>query len=84
MNLDLRPLPYLSSGKHQEGSHKLCAMELIAYMERLPHSDHPPCTCNVLAAYTLILNDSMDDRSRQSLLPVLPLLVGTVSPEHEG
>ena len=72
-------LPALSSGSHTEGSGSLCAMEMIAYMERLPHSDSPACTCPVLASYVRTLNDGMDDKARQKLLPVLPMLVGTVN-----
>jgi len=72
-------LPALSAGSHTEGSGSLCAMEMIAYMERLPHSDTPACTCPVLASYVRNLNDGMDDEARQKLLPVLPMLVGTVN-----
>lgn len=72
-------LPTLSAGSHTEGSGSLCAMEMIAYMERLPHSDSPACTCPVLASYVRSLNDGMNDEARQKLLPVLPMLVGTVN-----
>jgi hypothetical protein len=74
----IEKLPRLSEGSHTEGSGSLCAMEMVAYMERLPHSDAPECTCPVLAAYTRTLNDGMDDESRKLLLPILPQLVGTV------
>ena len=75
----IEQLPALSSGGYEEGSGSLCAMEMIAYMERLPHSDSPACTCPVLASYVRNLNDGMDDKARQKLLPVLPMLVGTVN-----
>ncbi len=75
----IEQLPNLSEGSHKEGSGSLCAMEMVAFMERLPHSDAPPCTCTVLASYTRSLNDSMDETSRQMLLPILPMLVGTVN-----
>lgn len=77
----IKELPKLDGGKHSVDSGSLCAMEMVAYMERLPHSDSPPCTCPVIASFVRTLNDSMDDSERQMLLPVLPLVVGTVNPE---
>ena len=76
-------LPKLSKGKHGPNEKEMCAMELVSFMERLPHSDSPPCTCPVLAAYVRAINDRMDDNTRQLLLPYLSRLVGTVLPEHE-
>jgi hypothetical protein len=75
----LKQLPQLESGAHEEGSGSLCAMEMVAYMEREPHSDAPKCTCPVLASYVRTLNDNMSDGERQKLLPILPMLVGTVN-----
>jgi hypothetical protein len=72
-------LPELKAGNHKEGSGSLCAMEMVAFMERLPHSDAPECTCPVLASYVRTLNDNMGDKTRQKLLPILPMLVGTVN-----
>ena len=76
-------LPNLSEGGHEEGSGELCAMEMVAFMERLPHSDRPECTCPVLAAYVRCLNDRMPDSRRNEIQPILPLLVDTVSPSLE-
>ncbi len=76
-------LPELDSGAHEETEGKMCAMELVAFMERLPHSDRPPCTCPVLASYVRNLNDPMPNDRRQDLKPVLPFLVGTVNPSLE-
>jgi hypothetical protein len=58
-------------------------MEMVAFIERLPHSDMPECTCRVIGAFVRGFNDLMTDEERQRLIPYLPLLVGTVSPEHE-
>ena len=81
---DLIPeLPRLAAGAHQETEHKVCAMEMVAFMERLPHSDSPECTCPILAEYVRTLNDSMPDDRRNDLLPVLPRLVGTVNPGYQ-
>lgn len=80
-NQYITQLPQLDSGAHNEGSGSLCAMEMVAFMERLPHSDTPECTCPVLASYVRTMNDNMNDEQRQKLLPILPMLVGTVNDE---
>ena len=72
-------LPPLVSGSHTGGPEEgLCAMEMVAYMERLEHNDHPECTCKVLRGLTVCINDLLSDTERQKLLPVLPELVDTV------
>jgi hypothetical protein len=76
-------LPPLLSGAHASPDKGVCAMELVAFIERLPHSDSPECTCPVIAAFVRGFNDMMNDQERQALMPYLPRLVGTVSPEHE-
>ena len=85
MNINLADLklPPLLAGKHSSPEAGLCAMELVAFIERLPHSDAPPCTCPVLGAFVRRGNDMMRALDRQRLLAYLPRLVGTVSPEHE-
>ena len=76
-------LPPLSKGKHQSPEDGLCAMEMVAYLERLPHSDAPECTCLLLSEYVVKINDVCSDSDREKLKPYLPRLVGTVSPAHE-
>ena len=73
----------LVKGRHESAEKGLCAMEAVAWLEGLPHSDHPACTCPVIAAYVRELNDRLPGAQRQRLIPYLPRLVGTVSPEHE-
>jgi len=76
-------LPPLKSGNHPDPSQGVCAMEMVAFIERLPHSDSPECTCPVIAAFVRAANDNMSHDDRQKLIPILPDLVDTVSPEHE-
>ena len=85
MNLDFlnKTMPSLASGGHEEGSGQLCAMELVAFIEREEHSDRPSCTCPVLAAYTRSWNDSVPDHLRNHILPLLPQLVGTRNEEYQ-
>lgn len=70
-------LPLLAAGSHRTPEAGLCAMEMVAFMERLPHNDSPPCTCRVLTRYVQTLNDALYNPERQRLLPYLPRLVGT-------
>lgn len=77
-------LPKLSHGAHSTPTDGLCFMEMVAFIERLPHSDTPECTCPVIAAYARGVNDQLDNEARQELKPYLPRVVGTVSPEYES
>jgi hypothetical protein len=74
---------FLSAGNHASPEEGLCAMELVAFLEGLPHSDHPRCTCQIISAFVRGINDNMPDDIRQGLLKYLPRLVGTVSEQHE-
>lgn len=76
-------LPPLKRGAHASPQDGVCAMEMVAFLERLPHSDAPECTCPVLAAFVRSVNDMLCDDERQQLLPYLPRLVGTVAPEFK-
>ena len=70
----------LKMGSHDKPEDGLCAMEAVAWLEGLPHSDRPECTCPVLAAYTRSLNDRMPEDERQKLVAVLPHLIVTGKP----
>ena len=73
----------LVRGSHASVEYGLCAMEAVAWLEGLEHSDRPACTCPVIGAYVRALNDQVHDEERQRLIPYLPRLVGTVSPDYE-
>ncbi len=74
----------LDGGAHDRPEDGMCAMEMVAWFNGEPHSAHPACTSPVLASYVRMINDSMPDDLRDTLLkPLLPRLVGTVSQEHE-
>jgi hypothetical protein len=75
-------LPPLKRGAHKSPDEGLCAMEMVAFIERLPHSDAPECTCPVIASFVRTINDNFNNEYRQKLLTRLPYLVGTVSNEH--
>ena len=68
----------LSKGKHESAAEGVCAMEAVAWLEGLEHTDAPACTCPVIAAYVRVMNDKLSDMDRQRLVAYLPRLVGTV------
>lgn len=71
-------------GSHRTAESGLCAMEAVAWLEGLPHSDRPVCTCPIIGAYVRALNDGLPYEQRQLLLAYLPRLVGTVAPGKES
>ena len=76
-------LPPLAAGPHKTPDEGLCAMEMVAYTERLPHSDAPACTCPIITACVTELNDALPQEHRERLKLYLPRLVGTVSTTHK-
>lgn len=73
----------LGQASHETAEIGLCAMEAVAWLEGLPHSDRPECTDETIAAYVRWLNDELDHISRQKLVPYLPRLVGTVTNDQD-
>ena len=73
----------LGHGSHSSAEEGVCAMEAVAWLEGLEHTDSPACTCPIIAEFVRSVNDRADDEQRQRLVAYLPRLVGTVSPEHE-
>ena len=69
----------IARGGHKDRSNGLCVMEAVAFLANEPHSDHPECTCPVIAAYTRILNDFLGDKDRQRLKRYIPRLLNTNS-----
>lgn len=71
----------LEHGHHASFDKGVCAMEAVAWLAREGHSDHPECTCPVIAAFVRRFNDRLrTDNERNTLLrPLLPVLVGTRS-----
>lgn len=67
----------LSSGVHACRESGLSALEAVAWIAGLPHSDRPECTSEVLAYYVRYLNDKIADEHRNRLIPLIPRLVST-------
>ncbi|MQA96287.1 MAG: hypothetical protein GEV11_17180 [Streptosporangiales bacterium] len=52
-------------------------MELASVLAGEPWSDHPRCAHPLLAAIARLVNDSVSDGARDSLLPLVPEVIGT-------
>ena len=81
----LASVTVLSSGAHSapNGEFMACVMEAAAFVAGEPWSDHPECTCPVIAAFMRGWNDGLpsdEDRTRL-LLPFVPAIVGTKGSE---
>ena len=70
----------LARGGHPSPSQGVCLLEAVSWLAGEPFSDHPECVSPVLAAFGRALNDALPDAERQRLLPLVPLLVGSVDP----
>jgi hypothetical protein len=69
----------LGSGSHQSLEHGACAMEVVAYLAREGHTDHPQCTCPTIAGFMRSWNDSISDADERTrvLRPLLTTVIGT-------
>ncbi len=83
----IRQLPgsfELQPGFHGAPEDGLCALEAVAWLAGLPHSDQPACVCEVLATLLRSTNDHMPHFQRQRLIPFLPRLIDTRNPALAG
>jgi hypothetical protein len=67
----------LSQGSHPTSDDGRCAMEWVSYIAGERHGDRPSCVSSVLRAFTMALNDTLEDAPRQRLRPYLARMVGT-------
>jgi hypothetical protein len=72
----------LSRGRHKSAAEGMSAMEAAAWLAGEKHSDHPDCTCPVIAAFVNRISDWAYDEQRQQLRTFLPRLIGSRSAEH--
>lgn len=76
-------LPTLSHGAHKPGDGKACVMEYVALLAGESWTDSPACTHPVLASAAQRVNDSLADKDRHMLVPLIGRLIGTTPPEDE-
>jgi hypothetical protein len=68
----------LAEGRHLSPEEGLCFMEAVAFLAGNPHSDLPQCACPVFANFGRVINDALDDQSRDEfLIPLIPMLIDT-------
>lgn len=69
-------MPVLSRGKHRNPRRGACFMEMASFLAGERWSDHPACTHPLLAELARRINDSLSDRHRSSLIPLIPSVIG--------
>ena len=69
-------VPVLSRGRHRSPRRGACFMEFASFLAGERWSDHPSCTHPLLAQLAQHVNDSLSDRERQQLVPLIPWVVG--------
>ena len=71
----------LSKGDHRSREKGVCALEAVAWLAGLPHSDAPACVCPVIRAFVVSWNDAIPDDVRRTALlkPFLLKMLDTKS-----
>ncbi len=69
-------MPVLSPGKHRNPRKGACFMEFASYLAGEKWSDHPECTHAALAELARAVNDHIGDEARQTILPLVPEVIG--------
>jgi len=72
-------MPVLSRGKHRNPRRGACFMEMASFLAGERWSDHPACTHPLLAAMARLVNDTLSDRLRPQLIPLIPSVIGLTS-----
>lgn len=69
----------LLHGSHSSFEDGACAMEVVSYLAREEHTDHPHCTCPAIAGFMRSWNDSFSDDAERTrvLRPLLTTVIGT-------
>ena len=72
-------MPVLSRGKHRNARRGACFMEMASFLAGERWSDHPACTHPLLANLARLVNDTVTDRVRPQLIPLIPSVIGLTS-----
>jgi hypothetical protein len=72
-------MPVLSRGRHRNPRRGACFMEMASFLAGERWSDHPACTHPLLAELARLVNDSLTDRLRPRLMPLIPSVIGLTS-----
>jgi hypothetical protein len=68
---------WLSHGSHPTAADGRCALEWVAHLAGLPHTDKPVCVSPMLQQFCIRLNDALPDDQRQRMRPYLARTLGT-------
>lgn len=71
----------LRKGKTDHPANGACLFDAGMWLVYGKIGDDPPCSCPVIRAYAIGLNDRMDDKTRQMLKPFILRVVGNRDPE---
>lgn len=72
-------MPVLSRGKHRNPRRGACFMEMASFLAGERWSDHPACTHPLLSELARLVNDTVSDRSRSQLIPMISSVIGLTS-----
>lgn len=73
----------LRQGPGEDWQKGLCFMEAVAWMDgNMKPTDRPECSCPVLGAFAIAVNDCIADDDRNDLLRLVLPMIGTKSDTH--
>jgi hypothetical protein len=72
-------MPVLSRGRHRAPHRGACFMEMATLLAGERWSDHPTFTHPLLAELARLVNDTLTDRKRPRLMPLIPSVIGLTS-----
>lgn len=72
-------VPVLSAGKHRNPRRGACFMEFASFLAGERWSDHPGCTHPGLANLARAVNDSISNKGRAGIAPLIPSVIGVTS-----
>jgi hypothetical protein len=75
---ELDGLPVLGIGRHPDPTAGGCFMEYASLLAGERWTDHPRCTHPALAQLARLVNDAIPADARQTLVPLIPDVVGVV------
>lgn len=76
-------LPVLSPGRHRLSRRRGCFLEVASFLAGERWSDRPACVHPVVAHFARVVNDLTSPGARPALAPLVPMSLGSASPDRE-
>ena len=73
----------LRKGNSPDPSQGACLFDAGMWLVYGKIGDNPPCSCPIIRAYAIVLNDQMPNKERQKLKPFILRVVGNRDPGNE-